>query len=193
MAKSDAPMSAAEHLAAKGKAGGEVVELNENVRLVGKNVWVEKGPAYKQGTATEELLDDANTAPHYFLPRRVKRGSQVMEEVARDANGNEIRPGKSFTYVDWMTPSDQWPWYVYQRSEREVFDHNEDGSVKMNAGKPVTKVEDYLHEAGVFNSEREALEFAKGLPQDLHVEARMNIDGERGAHVKAKHARFKEH
>ena len=85
--------------------GTEVVEVNENVRKVGDFVWIERGPAIVEATATAEILSDAVTAPHYHLPKTVQMPTGPQEIVARDAYGKEIRQGQRFRYVDWMKPS----------------------------------------------------------------------------------------
>ena len=108
-------------MALKRELAGEAVEtINENVRKIGTHVWVERGPAVVEATATPEVLSDAVTAPHYHLPKMVQMPSGPQEIVARDAYGKEIRAGRKFSFVDWMKPSDQRPWYVYQKGHKEV-------------------------------------------------------------------------
>jgi hypothetical protein len=131
------------------------------------------------------------TAPHYHLPAHVKMPSGAVQEiVARDALGQEIRPGREFAYLDWLSPTDERPWYVYRRAHREVFEHEEGGRVRMSGSKPATKVEPYWHEEAVLPTEAEAIEFAKGLPQSYADEGRMDIEGKRGASVDGVHAKL---
>ena len=67
-------------------------------------------------------------------------------------------------WFDWMTPSDQRGWYLYEREEREVFANEKDGSVKMKGGKPETRTEaDNWEERGYFQSYDEALDAAQRL------------------------------
>ena len=58
---------------------------------------VEAGPALITATATEELLADDTTAPHYKVG-------------ARDALGNTIELGQPMAYLDWLANR---IWYVY--------------------------------------------------------------------------------
>ena len=93
-------------MAQKRELAAEAVEtINENVRKLGEHVWVERGPAIIEATATPEVLSDAVTAPHYHLPKTVQMPSGPQEIVARDARGQEIRAGRKFSFVDWLKPS----------------------------------------------------------------------------------------
>jgi hypothetical protein len=75
----------------------EITRINEDLIDIGGKVRVERGPAKRTGKATEALLDNDKTAPHY------KVGTL-------DADGKVIEAGKSFTYLDWLGTKG---WYVY--------------------------------------------------------------------------------
>ena len=71
---------------------------------IGITIRVENGPARKTGVATEELLDNKNTAEHY-------------QEGAKDAMGKQIVLGEEMTYLHFRGDL---VWYVYQLEETPI-------------------------------------------------------------------------
>lgn len=68
---------------------------------VSDTVRVESGPRRKKAKATEALLRDDVTAPHYQVDKK-------------DALGKPIKIGEDMNYLDWLgTPV----WYVYELKE----------------------------------------------------------------------------
>jgi hypothetical protein len=82
----------------------DIVEINETLTEINGKVRVEAGPRRVHAVATEELLDDSVTSPHY------KAG-------LRDAQGKRIKLNEEFDYLDWMG---QKVFYVYHLQEQEV-------------------------------------------------------------------------
>lgn len=93
-----------------------MLELDNRVRI-------EEAVATKTAVATEELLSDEQTAPHYFAPRKISTKDPVTgattetTEYSTDAVGNRIVLGKSFVYRDYKAPRVQ---RVYVKASRNV-------------------------------------------------------------------------
>ena len=143
----------------------DVRRVHEDMVDVGDTVKLERGPQRITAVATEQLLDNMTTAPHYFAPTRVKTPTGVQEVSARDAEGKPIRLGESMTYLDWMTPRDQQGWYLYEREPREVFVNDDDGYVvEDKSGEPQMRTEENnWEERGYFRTYDEALAAARRL------------------------------
>lgn len=74
-----------------------IVKLNDDLTEIDGKVRVERGPARKLAKATEALLSDDRTRPHYQVG-------------ALDAAGAVITLGKPMTYLDWLAVKG---FYVY--------------------------------------------------------------------------------
>lgn len=88
-------------------------------------VRIEQGPVLKTAVATEELLHDDNTAPHYHVGVRDMEFLDALGKpykvprIGRDAKGNVIKLGEEFTYLDHggnATPGKRC-FYIYKRRE----------------------------------------------------------------------------
>lgn len=85
----------------------EITRRDQMIVLGDDEVRIEEGPVLKTEIATEELLHDDNTAPHYYAGMRpmtfVGPGWRPVEVQAegRDALGNPIKLGEEMTYADW--------------------------------------------------------------------------------------------
>lgn len=78
-------------------------QVNEDLFQLPNGYVIERGPVRREDVATEELLTSGKLAPHYRVG-------------ARDAMGKPIVIGDKFTYVDWNSPKDSWPWKVYKNT-----------------------------------------------------------------------------
>lgn len=107
---------------------------NESLVQVNDRIRVEWGPARKKAKATEELLSDQKTAPHY------KVGT-------KDALGKPIKVGEDMDYLDYKA---DYVWYIYilqleegplSDQERQLIvgkpekDRSDDQKQKLKSGK----------------------------------------------------------
>ena len=102
----------------------DIREVHEDRVEIGSDFLLERGPARVVATANAEVLSNEVSAVHYFLPRELKdaqgqtvlqrNGKPVMQH-ARDAYGRPIREGEEFTYLDWLAPKEEWPWYLARK------------------------------------------------------------------------------
>lgn len=76
------------------------------------DIRVESGPARKRALATQELLDNSRTAPHYYEGVR-KVGKELKRGV--DALGKPIQIGQHMDYLDWHN---EYVWYIYQKNDQ---------------------------------------------------------------------------
>jgi len=94
-----------------------VIRHEENTAIIDVgNYRIEPGPPRITDMATEELLDDENTAPHY-------------RPGLRDADGKVIAIGKEFTYLDWggNTVEGKRVFYIYKKTPINSEDEEIDG------------------------------------------------------------------
>jgi len=73
------------------------VNRDGNIINVGDNYRIEPGPALVKAVATEELLNNANTAEHYHAPIERPDGGTTF---AKDSFGQPIIVGEEFHYLD---------------------------------------------------------------------------------------------
>lgn len=140
---------------------------HDDFHELGDHVRIERGPARIKAVATEALLADENTAPHYHPPKLLKMpNGQVQRITATDAVGKPIELGQEMTYLHHNEPSDQRPWYVYRReveSPRQVVaDHDDAGNpIRDKDNQVITKAdpEDWV-EVGMYYNYDEALRVA---------------------------------
>src|SRR4051812_37727805 len=87
---------------------------NENIINVGSNFRIETGPPQITAIATEELLDNSQTAEHYHAP--IADGDKTI--FAKDALGNPIQLGEEFTYLDWGGTDNEGKrvFYIYEKT-----------------------------------------------------------------------------
>lgn len=79
---------------------GDMIVLGDD------EVRIEEGAVRKTATATEELLHDDNTAPHYYAGVRpmtfnTPKGPIDIPAKGRDSLGNVIKLGQPMTYLDY--------------------------------------------------------------------------------------------
>lgn len=85
-----------------------------------KKARIERGPRRITAKATKELLDDSQTASHYFAGERDASPGDVslgdgkpQKVIGRDANGKPIKIGEEMVYIDWVNRRGNSVWYVY--------------------------------------------------------------------------------
>jgi hypothetical protein len=122
---------------------------------------IEPGPPLIETTATKDLLNDNNTAPHY-------------QPGLRDAKGNVIQIGETFSYLDWggNTHEGKRVFYVYRKVAVNSKDELVDG--KLNPYFVPQHVKDAAVEGGnrvfydyrfeevdTFDTEEEAIKYCE--------------------------------
>jgi hypothetical protein len=118
-----------------------VTRKSDLVEIGGGAYRVEAGPPLKRAKATEAILSDDKTAPHYRL-------AEEGEPPALDALGQPIEEGKQFAYLDWLGER---VFYLYRRR---------DLSEAERAEKETTYTYVY-EEVGTFPTEDEAIAAAQ--------------------------------
>lgn len=83
-----------------------VTRKGDMIILGDDEIRIEEGPVYKTEIATEELLHDDNTAPHYHtgvkpMTFNTPKGPIEVPRQGRDSLGEVIEIGKPMTYLDW--------------------------------------------------------------------------------------------
>lgn len=143
---------------------------NGNQITIGSTIVIESGPRLVKAKATPELLDNANTADHYFAGERdtgtVDGEGNAIMHTGIDALAQPIEEGKEMTYLDWVG---------FQQAEN----YNEDSSVvfylyqlsKPTAAEKKARETDspFLREMGVFNTEEDAISAGMELKPDIEV------------------------
>lgn len=85
----------------------EITRRGDTIILGNDEVRIEEGFARKTATATEELLHDDNTAPHYYEGTRPEpfvtpKGDTVtISKKGVDSIGNPIKLGEPMVYLDY--------------------------------------------------------------------------------------------
>ena len=117
----------------------EVKRLNDNLFEISndkKKARIERGPRRITAKATKELLDDKNTASHYFAGERDATAADahvVVDDApngdkkpgkitGRDATGKPIKLGEPMTYIDLKNRKKNPVWYVYLH-DGQYFQH----------------------------------------------------------------------
>lgn len=157
------------------RVGAMLVLGNDEARI-------EEGPMLKTAVATAELLNDDNTAPHYFEGVREitltdAEGKQFTEQMlGRDALAKPIKLGEEMSYLDHggKVAQGERCFYVYVRRPIDpTKQYNKDGSVnryfvpkhvreaKVEGLRSRTHMTYYFEEVGTAKSEDAAVEIAE--------------------------------
>lgn len=129
----------------------KVTRHGDRIEIGNDQVRVEKGPQLRRAKATEAILADDKTAPHYQLG-------------ARDSFGKVIEEGKEFAYLDVFGDP---VWYLFEKVELAEDDPRYQHQIAPeDAGlnEDTTNVVAYQYvfeERGVFDTEQQAI--AAGL------------------------------
>lgn len=83
----------------------ELIQVNDSVR-------VENGPVRVTAVATKELLDNKETAKHYYTG--IRKLSDGRKRRGIDAMGKPIMIGEEMTFLDYRHV---WGYYVYQMQD----------------------------------------------------------------------------
>jgi hypothetical protein len=148
-------------------------EIHSEFVVCGEDYRLERGPRRVMANATKEVLSNDVTAAHYRLPEPIKdakgqvvkgKSGKPILSYALDADGQPIKEGEEFTYLDYGQDRAQMPWYVFVRHPREVFVndpvtgrviHDEDNT-------PLTQIrEDNFEQVGCFDTREEAEAFVR--------------------------------
>jgi hypothetical protein len=86
-------------------ADAEVTRKENMIVLGDDQIRIEAGPVRKTAVATEELLHDDQTAPHYYAGTRPRtfntpKGPITIDAPGIDSLGKEIKIGEPMTYLD---------------------------------------------------------------------------------------------
>jgi hypothetical protein len=120
---------------------------------------IEEGPVLKTAIATEELLKDEQTAPHYYVGVRpmtfydAKGKPYEVPAIGRDALGKPIKLGEEMTYVDYVSGEREFKVYrkvavdptspTLENGDENPFyvpEHVRDGATLNNDGTPPNRM-----------------------------------------------------